>query len=225
MKLRLQSDFVDYYDHHFDLEGVPFKRFAKTSRTRENDLLLLRDAGFCVPWFGKVKQYSLLCNAPNVWVVVYDDLCAHCGEGKRLVRSTELAKEEPDKFCSFYVPAEQTYHVRLLAVGDWKAVLRYASDHVWMSNRGEVQVELLQYGEFCDPRLERIQHWLSEPLVAVDGRYSDAGELMAFDLNTAPGLKGSGIEDVLKPNEVVEQIKRFFERIKGKDECSVVIEN
>ncbi len=215
VNIRLLTDYHDYYDHYFDLDGLPYQRFTKTSRTRQNDFVFLQNAGFCVPWFGKVEHCQRLCSALQVKVVIYDKPTAHCGDGKRLISSIDLAKEDPDKFCSFYIPASKAYHIRLLAIGEWKAVLRYTSNHEWLSNNGDVEIELLQYGEFREPKIEKIQRWLREPLLAIDGRYSDQGEFVTFDLNTAPGIKGTGIEKILEPQIVVQYIKDFFLQIKA----------
>lgn len=208
MKLTLRSDFWDFYDHHFDIVGKPFYRFAKSqvNRTRSQDLKILEDCGFAVPLNAPVKTFTYLSvDGPYV---IYDDETQHCGEGKRLVYNLEF--ENPNKLCTIYIPSNITYHVRHLAIGDFKCVLRYESNHEWMSNCGNVEIEIIQYGIYNFPPLESIQKYLKHPLIAVDGKYNINGDFCVFDLNTAPQLRGTGLERILSPQQVVQFIKEWF---------------
>src|SRR4051812_15542259 len=98
MKLRLQSDFVDYYDGAFDnAYGSMFPRFARQSMSRRDAMMELVRMGYNVPAFGRLAD---LLDEPTSAeaVVIHDNVYAHCGEGKRLVLDTDAAKEDPNAF-------------------------------------------------------------------------------------------------------------------------------
>ena len=213
MKIKLISDFRDFYDHHFDIDGFIYHRNTHTHFKREDDLKLLRKARFYTPKFGRVyiNNYKMIECIKRNGIVLYEDEYQHKAEGKILIlniNDLNFNKYE-GMLWSEYIPSEYAYHWRMLTIGDFYVYMKYTSDHIWMSNKGNVIVEIVQYGYINDSRLEYIKNIRDLPLIGVDGRYYK-GNFVTFDLNTAPQLMGTGIEAILKPKDVVNLIKKFY---------------
>jgi hypothetical protein len=165
--IRLRSDFVDFYDHHFagNLDGdrPKYERYAsQRDRTREIDHLLLRCAGLETP------PGQALGNWPGeTLVVAYTDPRAHRGDGKRLGTVDELLADGV---------LSVTYS--LMVVG-------------WPYSRGR-SLRLLSCGRshyWLDYRQRDPAEWRSNV-----GDVAGEGRWLAVDLNTAPGIRGTPVE-------------------------------
>lgn len=221
MKIGLESDFRDFYDHWFDKEPVDYvlRRNTKPDDgiSKRNQFELLEHAGFSVPVHGYVQD--IWSRTSKDYLVVYDDEFAHCGEGKTLWRKTKAAMEAPRKYCSVFIettndPLVRSESKRLLAIGDCMFWLTYKSNG-WMSNHAE-DIEVSVNGETLrrqsyEREGEHDFDFLNRyPLFAIDFVKSlSSNLLMAIDFNTSPGLKGTGIEDVLSAKEVHKLITDF----------------
>ena len=76
------------------------------------------------------------------------------------------------------------------------------SDDSWRSNVGDAEIFLLGTPPDEVPELD-----LPFALYGVDFVLDSKSCLWAIDLNPAPGVRGTGIEEVLSPKEAVESIK------------------
>lgn len=219
MKLRLLSDFRDYGDEWFDREGQIFTRFSGDFLTKRNQFTLLEASGFLVPRHNYLyKLYNYINWAKDDSIkkfVVYTDHLAHRGEGKIIltregVKAIEDFSEGSLLNCyasqyiqTEYSPSNKTH--RILNIGSRQFRINYSSDDAWRSNCRNVKVEF-DTEIFGDMKI-------SSPL---EGRALWAIDFVAgiyaIDLNTSPGLKGTGIEDILKPKEVADLIKEFYDR-------------
>lgn len=235
MQLRLVSDFRDYYDHWFDLDGEPFERMATGGMSRPEMLAYLDALGIPTPHHciaGNMRTqiddhdldlggrtYRVTGYGDTLKVVVYTDDRAHRGEGKRLMTAREAVENYSQAYCSVYqdVPEAAGESVRYLRVGRRAFVYTYRSADDWRSNCGEVEIG--QPKTF--PSSSRHYFWHGDPqripypLWAIDFvRRQRAGvepatmpHYVAVDFNLAPGLKGTGIEDILSAREVVDLLK------------------
>lgn len=202
MKIVLRSDFHDYYDHWFDVLIRPddphkvFQRFTHQGLTRPEQFAYLASQGLCVPLHGSPRHLLSICPT----IVVYDDVEAHRGLGKRLVSSS--ADINNASFASEYLPSAVTSH-RLLAIGDKRYHLVYKSnDDTWRSNVGDVDITL-EDSLLPDLREQNC------PLYAIDFVLAKQG-MIAIDFNTAPGIRGTGLEDILTSKEVATAIRMWI---------------
>lgn len=206
VKIKLLSDFVDYYDHWFDLEGITFNRFSYSGMKRSEALRYLSSLGLMVPTFGKVRDLPRLIDGyfhQLTDVVVYLDETAHKGEGKVKMPLSEALEKYPDHLATEYIqvlPAFASCSWRYLQVGDKRFWLQYFSRNDWRSNCGEVEIKVLSKEKdgYCPS--------IKYPLFAVD--FLPAGHLYAVDFNISPQIRGTGIEDILPSREAAEAIKR-----------------
>lgn len=233
MRLKLVSDFRDYYDHWFDLDGEPFFRDSTSGMDRRTMLDFLNSIGMKTPEYGTAAEL-----VPNGYpLVVYTDERAHRGEGKEIMLPWDAMERHPDALAArFYGGLTQcplsafwggtsehgsrhlsdkcrSSTVRYLTIGRRTWALGYYSMTDWRSNCGEGGVEVL--AEVTDAEMVRgLRATINLPLWAIDTIFTEHHEL-AVDFNIAPGLKGTGIEDLLTAVEVVDLIKRFLEQARA----------
>jgi hypothetical protein len=222
--VKLISDFNDYYDHCFDNRGAEFRRVTTDGPNKVELFDLLKKAGFTLPPHGRVVE---VMNAywdeerrPVRGLVVYDDLQAHCGKGKRLVQTSRCKwdgclsrlpelNELCAKFCTAYLgvgagyadPRGPSVSWRLLQISPHRFWIEYTSKDDWRSNCGDCDCSVIGFeldaGPY--PKLEAYK------LFAVD--FVIGKHLYAIDFNVAPGIRDTVVEVVLKAREVVEAIE------------------
>jgi hypothetical protein len=225
--MRLVSTFRDYYDHAFDGQGEAFHRVGgNVGPPKREQFSLLTAAGFKVPPHGTVGEVlESWWEAEQTWVkavVAYTDESAHCAEGKTVFLHGQL-KSNPDMgapggdrywreramYCSAFVGNYyQTFNrgcsIRRLQVGPHVFWVEYRSTESWMSNYGDGTAEVV--GVEMDAGYH--PH-LRHPLFAVD--FVLGKEMYAVDFNTAPGIRGSGVEKHLPAGEAVRAIEAWHE--------------
>ena len=209
MKLKLSTNYVDYYDSAFDREGVEFKRFDNGGMPRREMLSYLNSLNFETPRHGLVREV-----APQVirgWhgdyalrlhrVVVYTDENAHRGQGKLLVSIADALEQYPDHYCTEYIiPERSAVSFRHLYVGSRNWLIRYWSDSDWRSNCGEGGFQIIREG------IPRFSRKVNAPLWAVDNLAIGVTSGYAIDFNIAPSL--TPLRDILRPGEVYDLICR-----------------
>ena len=211
----IRSDFRDYYDPAAPPRptdpALVLERFADGGPSRRFQHRLLVDYGFAVPDFGDAASVT---RRGAGTLVLYDDERAHRGEGKRLVTAATLTGPDLGRYAARYFPpaSGQATSTRLLAVGSWLCVLRYESDDGWRSNVGDVTVTFREAGPLTSETLQRYApdaRPLGAPLWAVDLVDAEPGPL-AVDLNLAPRLAGTGVEQLATATEVVAELGRWM---------------
>lgn len=229
MKIKLVSDFTDYYDHWFDQEIEPkvmsgedfdiFRRVSTTGLPRRECLQLLLSHGYDVPAFGEVTSLLSKTRKPShlhtiqkvsdecTHLVVYTDEKAHCGDGKVLVTREEALAKYPEHWAMEYIPEPKGVSWRYLQFGYERFWLEYRSNEDWRSNRGDT----IWCEVFC--REEPLLHpTITMPLFAID--FVPGKKFWAVDFNIAPGTRGSGIERMLPPKLAHETLVRAYQTLK-----------
>ena len=209
MKLKLMSDFHDYYDHWFDRKGKTYIRMSKNniSRTEMFDILFKNKLN--VAPYNKVKNINLRDKYTEN-IVVYLDEYSHRGKDKELL-ALDIAKEKyPNKLASKYlsgftnkcVDNIKSLSVRLLQIGDYRFWLVYYSTNDWKSNCGDCYINILEYDlyNYTD---------INYPMYAIDFVIHNE-KLYAIDFNTSPGLKFTGVEEILTGKEIYNKIKDYY---------------
>lgn len=231
MRIGLRSDFLDYYDHWFDrleVAEVIFERRSRTNSSRREIFQRLESMGLRTPPHGVVTEL-VACREKYLHqtfrdpaiagkaiealknLVVYTDEYAHAGEGKLLLSLSEALEHYPDAYASLHIPqtpAGTGVSLRYLHVGRRRFWLRYTSFNDWRSNAGDVHIELLT------EESPGYHPGVPEPLFAIDFLPYGMGSerLVAVDFNTAPALRGTGIEEKLSAREVCELVREAMAR-------------
>lgn len=198
--IKLHSDFYDYYDHYFARSGIPFYRMSRDGLDRKMAMVWIsKGMGLPTPKFGCGSWFS-----GDLWdVVVHIDPFAHRGEGKLRVKSHVAAAEYPSTFSVQFIEGHEGVSRRYLRIGSSGWWLDYKSEGDWRSNVGDVTVSVV--GQCDHP--DGFSCLPDSPLWAIDfvGPY-------AVDYNGSPGLRGTGMEKILKPASVVKLIEEWHER-------------
>lgn len=208
--IALNSDFTDYYDHCFagswQSPAHEFDRLTTGGMSRREMLKWFDEVGFLTPTHGLVRD--LVAPDCDGQLVVYTDENVHCGEGKIKLFASEALQHHPDCYATIYIPSsispKTAESYRLLRIGSRAFWLRYTSLNDWRSNCGDGYSVVL-----CEFKLsEKMAEW-SYPLFAIDFVKRDR-EMLAIDFNKAPGLRGSGIEEHMRPQQVYHEIAKII---------------
>jgi hypothetical protein len=153
MKIALNSDFRDFYDHWFSLssEEVDYtlNRTMVDGILKRDQFKLLEQLGFNTPLHGTPDVLEKQLAKEKTNVVLYTDELAHAGEGKYLhLGNKNFSKHKRCTYASVQIKTDEKANkgcqsIRLLFIGYRKFILRYSSDHFWMSNEGKVNIELI----------------------------------------------------------------------------------
>lgn len=221
-KVHLVTDFFDFYDRYFDYSGPVWKRLTSKGLTRLRALKMLDDAGFFVPQFGKIKELvesldieDLLQTGDKTDVIVYLNEMAHRGEYKIKMNLMAACEAFPSYLCSFYVPqiTKNPISVRLLKIGNIYHFFKYTSDDRWRSNCGNVTIARMIESSIMDEfasAIAKLDHILKLPLWAIDFVRDPDGIWYAVDLNTAPKLEESLMEEVYTAKQISNLIKEYI---------------
>lgn len=241
------SDFTDYYDPLLDTgylrrnpEESSCTLFRLTTDGPERPEMLdkLEEYGLDVPRRGTARalyERVLGCErhgsavAAYLHMVVHTDVAAHRGEGKEVLSYREALARCPDAYAVEYVqpnPEMRGISYRALQVGDRGFWIRYESASDWRSNVGEVACAVergheLELGEATGmaARLPLFAiDFVPSPPVTLPNGDSEKPRMYAIDLNVAPGVAGTGVEEYLSAGEAAAAIKRWFARFGDVEE-------
>lgn len=220
--MKLRSTFFDCYDLAFNNEGPVFHRIGgHTGPSKREQFRLLEAAGYLTPPHGILDdvagtRWESECRYVRE-VVVYEDENAHCTEGKRLLRQGEYKFDGclsrlneiyrlGRLYCSAFLRESWGLSWRHLQVGPHVFWIEYRSQN-WMSNLdGECQVIGVELNKGLHPYFRR-------PLFAID--FVIGKELYAVDLNYAPGIRWTGVENIISDHEIVRAIEDGFNHFGG----------
>jgi hypothetical protein len=197
--MKLVSDFRDYYDHWFNNNDPVFERLMISGPRKEGQFGLIECCGYKVVAHGRPKDFN-----SNDLLVVYLDETLHAGEGKTLMPQPIALEQYPDRLCSLYIESN-SLSTRYLWIGHrcFELIYENLDKREWRSNVGEVDIRFVTE-LFNHPHPKMLNR---HPLVAIDFVNG-----LAIDLNISPGLKWTGIEDILSGREVYKLISDWMTR-------------
>jgi hypothetical protein len=229
MRVKLLSDFYDYYDCMLDLDGEVMTRFSVNELSRLDMFHKMLGMGLVVPIFGEIfpykNEFRLVVPCNYGWsgrsvkfnmqrmptdhkMVVYNDVYAHRGMGKELIEYRDAGRYLY-KTASLYIPGWGEYprSYRYLRVGNLEPItLQYTSySDDWRSNVGDVDIEIIPNTLNID--IENTE----SPLMAIDFVKDREDNLFAVDYNTSPGLRWTGIEDIYSATTIANSIREWYE--------------
>jgi hypothetical protein len=222
MLISLKTNFKDFYDHQFagswQKADIIFSRYTTDGMDRRSMFMYMKEKGLNVPSFGTVKEvYDLLAKdiIPEYrerWlrevfkIVVHLNVFDHCGDGKILLPATEAMEKYPNHLGALHVVSvlDGTYSYRLLKIGKRQFTLKYTSNDEWRSNCGNVEVQVIEERK----QNESIFDSFDYPIFAID--YIDSMDTTYIDFNISPGLKHTGIEDMMTAKDVYTEIEEWY---------------
>lgn len=233
----LLTDFRDYYDMMFTIYhqeppvGQPYlNRMMRGGLSRLEQFKLMERHQIPVIPYGYCRVLGLqhrgcwtvlgkLEYSQRAWalqlparLVVYLDEDAHAGEGKIILSPDDALMQYPNALCSIWYPSKNLrggVSFRHLQIGKRSWLLRYESPDDWRSN-ADSDVQVVRENQ-------EGYHSLSPdyPLFAIDYAPSDPDDFdqggYAIDFNSAPGVRWTGIPDILSASDVYQLISSAME--------------
>lgn len=224
MSIRLNSDFRDYYDFAFPSEGDhTFDRIAgDRTMSKLEQFRLLSGLGLRVPFvaLGRDLPTQTPLQSSDL-VVVYTDDRAHCGEGKKLVSLSALLIADKELLCSQWINTtgllSRATSYRLLQIGGRSWLLRYDGEGGWMSNHCEdtqifIEGECLGFQRWSNHVIDGLPLFAIDFVVPVHAPTPETIDDVirdgyAVDFNSAPGMRWTGMDDLLSAIEVCNLIE------------------
>ncbi len=229
-KIKLDSDFVDYYDHFMDLDGeLMLQRHTVPKLNRIETYKALNMVGLKTPKFGMVAELYKDLGTQNggvsslkssgygklVELVVFIDIHAHAGEGKEKMSLDDARKKYPGHFAAQFIPTAKTFASRterLVVMGDRQFWLEYTSKDDWRSNSGDVTIT--EIDNRYDRGMRGPIYEINSPLYAIDF-VAIGHERLAIDFSVAPRLDGTPIQNKLPAEQAAQTIKSRFCELNG----------
>lgn len=229
MNVKLYSNFIDYYDHHFELDSdLVFYRHMSAGPDRITMLTMMHALGFDVPKHDLVKNLyaSMVAEYETeeqlkaskydnlLQLVIYQNIRSHAGDDKIKMTLAEAYEKHPDLYAAQFIPTidreGRSMSYRYLSIGKENLWLRYTSTDDWRSNCGNVTIEKVNVSFGVDDKINF--DGINLPLYAIDfvpiqHHRSSHMNLCAVDFNVSPGLKGTPVQEMFKPQEIAQLIK------------------
>jgi hypothetical protein len=226
VRVTLDSDFRDFYDYCFPIVGDKvFRRFAHDGRMGKVAQygIMRHHLDLNTLDFELVKCQKF--GSPLDNIVVYTDAALHCGEGKLLTSFNHALDFHPEKWSTPWVNTAGEYDRaeshRLLQIGGRAWWLKYCGQGGWMSNHcGETTISVVgECGALTRDDFPILENW---PMFAIDFVVPVSKTIgidfqdvlthgFAIDFNTAPGIRGTGMNEILSAPDICELIRGWFE--------------
>lgn len=199
----LKTDYRDVYDAFFDLEGPVFERFSRQPAgfpKMEQFRLLATHFQQPIPRVGLVRDLAD-CHE----LVVYIDEFGHAGNGKERMSGAKADLLLPNKLAAEFVRTHEdptcSRSRKVTFIGNHCIGVEILCRGDWRTNSGDLEIEIIEHIKTKNDFL---------PLYSID-MIPDirTGQWLSIDLNTAPGLRGLGFDELLRPREMAEAIKQW----------------
>lgn len=209
-KIKLVSDFTDIYDAHFDQDGEEFRRFKSEEPSRKSLYKILAKHKLIPAVTGKVKKFrkKLPSDAP---VIVFTDTERHDGGEKLMMSYKDAFRDYDNHDMATYIVNKGNRGItyRYIRVGDAIFFFKLLGS-TWNVNEGHEIVEFERVPEEDALAMKPFD----TPLYSIDfvPAIDSKGKewMFAVDLNFAPKLEGSGIEELATPEEIANLIKTWY---------------
>lgn len=225
VEIRLQSDFVDYYDDYLRehekqsqlqnqiqnrgrQNSYIYQRLQSNNQHRAMDLKFLRENG--IPTFGlkPVSQFQLL--DPFAKILVYTDPFKHGGQGKSVIDNIEAQSLYGNMPGRVWVDSSETdgYTLKYLQIGErrFKIFLRANTGKSSMSTRENTVEDIVELPKSYSTLAK---HGIFSPIFSIDYIPTSNG-IIATDFNQVENLSILGIDKVIPPNEIYTALAESF---------------
>lgn len=238
MKIYIDSDFTDYYDHAFDKASADqlndnadtlhvIRRNTTDFIPRTNWFLDMSEKGVSVIPYGEAKfikehltkdikgfeRNKSVINKilDQTELVVYLDEYKHQGEGKEVMTLRKAANRFPNHLASLYFKTRPvgSRSIRYLKIADRYFFIEYISYSDWRSNYGDGEINLLDDRGVLTKEELTSAPFQHIPMYAIDFvEYNDV--MFAVDFNLSPKISGTGVDKILSPTEIYNSMKEFY---------------
>lgn len=232
MKIKLNTDFKDYYDFMFHPDGdVVFDRLMyDRTLCKRDQIRIMQDLGLRTFDIRRCKYWDFSDDTP---LVVYTDDRAHAGSGKHRIDLGQAKCKHSNVWSIPWIATSDSNDTsvshRLLQVGNRAWWLCYEGTGGWQSNHCE-STAITIVDEIQSIRRYNFDHFIliahrtnicPYAMFAIDfvipanrATPTDFVEVIeagyAIDFNTAPGMRWTGMDDLLPASEVYRLIHNYL---------------
>ena len=215
----LETDYEDYYDHlflkaddpHAPADAIRYVRNKKDEIPRKHLFSVLHSHRLLTPPHGIVKDLRLSMDMKQA-VVVFTEPSKHSGGQKHVMGYQEALMKHSKEFMTVFSNSEPNVTYRYLVIGERAFYLECkVKDHWDFNVNPKINIEEVEPGnelKGCEP--------FPVPIYSIDfTSFKDKNGqewMVAVDLNLAPTLKGTGIDELLYPFEIQTLIENWFKK-------------
>ena len=195
--LRLESDFIDYYDGYFNANAESvYKRIQNNGKTRAEQLNYLKSIGVKTVDFG---PYSKMCNKRKGRFVVYTDPYLHNFAGKHIYTFGEVSNFYTNYLLAEFLDSSNGYTVKYLQIGGRRF-------RMWMYNPDFMNTLVEGTCVAMEELPRQYNYLIGLPIFSID-YVSNGVEMVAVDFNEVQNLSKLGINTFMPPEEVVKEVQ------------------
>lgn len=203
---RLDSDFTDFYDKLTNNKSrLKYIRKRVTFGTRIKELSFLNSLGIKTIPYGIVSKLDESIK-DNDKIVVYTNQSMHSSTGKHIYRRREAAGQYRNLVASKYIPNNLGYTLKYLQIGERRF-------QIILTSTKELNEGTPIYIQELEPRYN---NKIKLPIFSID-YVTDGNDWFAVDFNEVQRLDNLNIEDYIKAEDVVLEIKKALQRQKNEN--------
>ena len=184
-EINIKSDFTDYYDELADSSAsTTYTRMRSESLSRTKALNKLKEMSINTLEIRPVTKF-LKSEFP---LVVYTDINAHDGKGKRVVSYDEGMGYFPNMLASRYIESERNVSIKYIQLGKRRFTVTY-----------ELEAPL-KLGKIIDIKESesRYNDKVSIPIYSID-YVQTKNNIIATDFNTVENFTANGLSNFIPP--------------------------
>lgn len=206
--MRIESDFNDYYDFLQNRESnIVYDRNSDKQLDRGRALLKLREMGVKTLELCQVNHHPYTVEN----VVVYTDTKAHHGLGKKVMDiSSALCSYQTYPSAEWFI-RQNGITLKILTIGKRKFSLYFRNADPMSIDKGFL-IDLKEIPGGYDKSI-------GVPIFSID-YIAHNNEWIATDLNTVERLADYGISSLIKPQDIITEIKgalNYYNRQEKKE--------
>lgn len=192
--IKIESNFSDYYDSKASVESIGvYKRYTDND-SRAKILRWLREQGIKTVDIKAVREFDN--SVDNL--VVYTNSSLHESKGKSVIELREARIMYPNMPASKFYSEANGETLKVLQVGSRRFRITLKQTEEYSLNEGEV-VDIKE----LSPQLN---YGIMEPIFSID-YISDGIDMLAVDFNRVQRLDTLGIQNIMTPEEVIDEIR------------------
>lgn len=198
--IKLESDYTDYYDDIFSDDGdIIYKRLTSDCMPRGKALKFLSELGVPTIEIGQVTNFNIIAYDK---LVVYTNSKQHGGVGKQIVTNERARSYYSNYLATPYIEDTNGVSLKYIQIG------RIAIQ-IGLQNRNN-GVDIISGDVTSINRIDvGLNNLIKLPIFSID--YIPVNGIMtAIDFNSAENLGRFGLDKVVTPEEILEELSKIL---------------
>lgn len=206
--IKIESDFNDYYDELSDNESdLIYKRFRKESMSRVKALKKLSELSIATLELKPVSKF-LKQEFP---LVVYTDIKAHDGIGKRIVTYEEAMNYYSNYIASRYIEPDNNCSIKYIQLGKRRFTIKFElNEPLKIGGVTDIKESEQQYNDKIDI-----------PIYSID-YIENNGKLIATDFNEVENFKKCGLTNFIPAEHIIRELYNYFNILRRQDRWHLI---